>query len=83
MNAHDGPPERGRPGPTPGTGPTKSEIAKPTNQVAAYSTVARQRGAYACAWRHGFAFGFRDALRLAARRLPPETWHTLDRLADE
>lgn len=34
-------------------------------------------------YREGFARGFRDALRLAARRLPPETWPVLDALADE
>lgn len=34
-------------------------------------------------FREDFARGFRDALRLAARRLPPETWPTLDALADE
>jgi hypothetical protein len=38
---------------------------------------------HADVWREGFRRGFGDALRLAARRLPPETWHTLDALADE
>ena len=33
-------------------------------------------------WREGFAHGWRDALRLAARELPPETWSMLDKLAD-
>lgn len=39
-------------------------------------------GRYAHAWRYGFGCGFRDALRLAARELPPDTWHTLEQLAD-
>jgi hypothetical protein len=33
-------------------------------------------------WRDGFAHGFRDALRLAARELPPDTWAALDQLAE-
>lgn len=40
-------------------------------------------GRHADTFRWGFGCGFRDALRLAARELPPETWHTLDKLADE
>jgi hypothetical protein len=40
-------------------------------------------GRYAGAWREGFGYGFRDALRCAARELGPETWHTLGQLADE
>jgi hypothetical protein len=34
-------------------------------------------------WRDGFAYGFRDALRLAARELPPECWPVLHELANE
>lgn len=34
-------------------------------------------------WRDGFAYGFRDALRLAGRRLPPEARPIIDALADE
>jgi hypothetical protein len=33
-------------------------------------------------WREVFRRGARDALRLAARRLPPSTWAVLDELAD-
>jgi hypothetical protein len=40
-------------------------------------------GRYAHVWREGFGRGFRDALRLAARRLPPHTWPTLAELADQ
>jgi hypothetical protein len=34
-------------------------------------------------YREGFARGARDALRVAARQLPPETWPVLDALANE
>jgi hypothetical protein len=47
------------------------------------SAAGRHIGRYATAFRHGFGCGFRDALRLAARRLGPETWHTLAQLEDE
>ena len=47
------------------------------------TTAPRHIGGYASAWRHGFAYGFRDALRLAARRLPAEAWSVLDALASE
>jgi hypothetical protein len=40
-------------------------------------------GRFAGAWREGFGYGFRDACRLAARRLPPEYWHVVEALADE
>jgi hypothetical protein len=43
----------------------------------------RHAGSYAYAWREGFGYGFRDALRLAARRLPPECWHVMEALASE
>jgi hypothetical protein len=32
-------------------------------------------------YREGFEHGWCDALRLAARRLPPECWPVLDELA--
>lgn len=41
-----------------------------------------QLGRYGFGWRHGFAAGAIDALRLAARRLPPQAWNVLDDLAD-
>lgn len=50
--------------------------------IQTYNTQHRQGGRYADAWRHGFGHGFRDALRLAARELPVETWATLDALAE-
>jgi hypothetical protein len=50
------------------------------NQCNAYR---RHVGRYAAAWREGFGYGFRDALRLAGRRLPLECWAVLEQLADE
>ena len=49
----------------------------------AYSTTRRQCGRQADTYRWGFGRGFRDALRLAARRLPPEYWPVLDELASD
>ncbi len=64
------------------TTPDNAAPDRPRRRV--HSSAQRsRRGRYGCAWREGFGYGFRDALRLAARELPPETWHTLDRLADE
>jgi hypothetical protein len=38
---------------------------------------------YAHAWREGFCYGFRDALRLAAREInDPEVWVVLTRIAE-
>jgi hypothetical protein len=34
-------------------------------------------------WKHGFAAGAADALRVAGRRLPVETWHIVEALASE
>ena len=40
-------------------------------------------GRHADAWREGFAYGFRDALRLAQREIhDPAVWLALSRLAD-
>lgn len=84
-----GPPDRER-----GDGPI-SETARhhhhhqtttrhhPSSGVFDATTRRPQPACYAAAWRHGFGYGFRDALRLAGRRLGPEAWHTLSRLADE
>jgi len=58
--------------------PQKQKPAQPHSNAQ-----RRQCGQYADAWQRGFGYGFRDALRLAARELPPETWHTLEALADQ
>jgi hypothetical protein len=39
-------------------------------------------GRYATGWRHGFTAGALDALRLAGRQLPPESWVGIEQLAD-
>lgn len=43
----------------------------------------RGAGAYSQGWRAGFTAGAIDALRQAGRQLPPETWWTLDKLAQQ
>jgi hypothetical protein len=74
------PPERERPRNHHEPGPHHQ--GNSTFRATAYSTRHR-RGSYADTWREVYARGFRDALRLAARRLPPDTWETLDRLPDD
>jgi hypothetical protein len=48
-----------------------SQCNAPTRRSTNHSTM----------WRNGFRSGAIDALRLAGRALPPETWATLDELA--
>ena len=86
----EGPPGREEPGATPSTGPNhKSGITKPTNQaqpIAAHRPCRRTPavGRFVHAWREGFGYGFRDALRLAQRQIDdPAVWVVLDRLADK
>jgi hypothetical protein len=43
----------------------------------------RHIGRYASGWRDGFRAGAADALRVAGRRLPVETWHIVEELADQ
>jgi hypothetical protein len=53
--------------------------AKPAGRQCCHNTVGR----HADAWREGFGYGFRDALRLAAREIDdPAVWLVLDRLAE-
>jgi hypothetical protein len=85
MSRDLGPPERERPGAT-ASDRVNPEVRKPPSQP--HSAVKpnvgpRRCGRHADTFRWGFGCGFRDALRLAARRLPPETWDALDGLADE
>lgn len=77
MNARAGPPEKeaARNRHEPGRQPRNAF------HMPAYRAPRRQCGRYADAWREGFAVGFQDALRLAARELPPETWAVLEQLA--
>jgi hypothetical protein len=61
-----------------------ADTTRPDVDTAEISSRIRQRdhGRYARAWREGFTSGAVDALRCARRRLPPETWPTLEQLAD-
>ncbi len=47
------------------------------------SSTGPQRRRHGDVWREGYAYGFRGALRLAARELDdPHAWAVLDELAD-
>jgi hypothetical protein len=81
-----GPPDNERPGTTHSDRVNPEEVRKPPqlpHSAVKPNAADRHLGHYGGAWREGFGHGFRDALRIAARRLPPETWHTLAQLADE
>ena len=72
-----GPPNRGG-APIPGS----ADHHPQHRQSIATSDQHPQDNRFAGAWREGFGYGFRDALRLAARELPPETWAVLGDLAE-
>ena len=74
--------EKERPGAHHNAGPIRKSGPHQGHQPRPAYSRSRQCGRYADTWREGFAYGFRDALRLAARQLPPETWSTLAELAD-
>lgn len=49
-----------------------------------FNRPGRQCGRHADTFRWGFAHGFKDALRLAAREIDdPDVWAVLDRIADQ
>jgi hypothetical protein len=77
-----GPPDENGGAPTPENADHHHHQHRPLTRENRHSQFNRC-GGYAGAWREGFGTGFRDGLRLAARRLPPETWNTLEALADE
>jgi hypothetical protein len=83
----DGPPdwEKGG-GPNPGTArhhhPHKTTGHHPSSNSDGTSR-RPYSGCHATVWRQVYARGFRDALRLAERRLGPEAWLVLSALADE
>ena len=83
MTAREGPPGKERPGAHHNAGPIRKSGPHQDHQPASAYYKCRNFGRYAVAWREGFGAGFRDGLRLAARRLPPETWGTLEALVDE
>jgi hypothetical protein len=82
----------------PDTGPPEKDEGRVPNDPANVenpiattppNTAKHHQGGYrhssgADLWRDGFGCGFRDALRLAARRIDdPAVWVVLDRLADD
>jgi len=76
-------------GPPGGEGGPSAEPATTTPPNARQPSSPRRQccrntvGRHADAWREDFAYGFRDALRLAARELnDPALWLALSRLAD-
>ncbi len=80
------PPNEERPGATAGdrVNPEVRKPPSPPHSASDPSAAPRQCGRYADAWRWGFGHGFRDALRLAARRIDdPRVWMVLDELASD
>jgi len=45
------------------------------------NALTRRSTSHSGVWRNGFRTGALDALRSAARWLPPDTWSALDQLA--
>jgi hypothetical protein len=60
-------------------GPANAEVSTPITSTSKPITTR----CYAQGWRNGFAYGFRDAPRLAARRLPVDCQLVLDQIVDE
>jgi hypothetical protein len=84
MSRDSGPPDEGRPSvPEPRASHHHRRQSLTRNQQVQPNGAPRHLGRYAHAWREGFSYGFRDALRLAGRRLPPESWAVIEALADE
>lgn len=80
------PPEKGRaPAVRPGTPPPSPDTSRqPSDQRSFHASTRHcQIGRYAAGWRAGFRAGAVDALRVAGRRLPVETWHIVEALADQ
>jgi hypothetical protein len=68
--------------PPPSSSPTPTTTTKQKPGHAHCITGRRHIGRYASGWRDGFRAGAADALRVAGRHLPPETWHAIEALAD-
>lgn len=81
MTAREGPPGKERPGAHHSAGPIRKSGPHQNHQPPSAYNRSQHCGGYAGAWREGFAAGFLDGLRLAARRLPPEVWPVLEELA--
>jgi hypothetical protein len=77
------PPERVPPGTTPGdTTNTSTPAHIKTSGYFDPKTRRPRLGVYGTGWCDGFRAGAVDALRLAGRQLPPESWHVVEALAD-
>jgi hypothetical protein len=75
------PVSRGRPHSSPTPTPATAKKQKPGQQ---HCMPGRRRvGLYASGWRDGFKAGAADALRVAGRHLPAETWPVVEALASE
>jgi hypothetical protein len=61
-------------------GPSVKGLAKTHTRLHQGNATPRQCGDV---FREGFARGFRDGVRMAMRRLPPETWPALEALSSE
>jgi hypothetical protein len=64
-------------------GTASKGLAKTHTRQGKRITGDRHLGLYAAGWRDGFSAGAADALRVAGRHLPPETWHVVEALADQ
>jgi hypothetical protein len=84
MSARTGPPEddAARTVSPKRPGPCVKGLAK-THQRLQATTASRHIGRYTAGWRDGFTAGAADALRVAARHLPVETWHIIESLANQ
>jgi len=83
VTAREGPPEKERPDGSQAARPIQKSGPHQTHQPRPAYIRGHRQPRYADAWRRGFAQGFKDSLRLAARRLPAEYWQLLDDLASE
>jgi hypothetical protein len=95
MTASGAPPnDEGR---TPGPAFDQNVVSQPPSAPAHIKTSSRFDGTaprprctcaypprrYAGAWRSGFTRGAVDALRVAGKHLPIETWHIVEALTDQ
>ena len=84
MTPREGPPEddAARTASSNRPGPCVKGLAKSHQRLQA-TTVSRHIGRYTAGWRDGFTAGAVDALRVAGRYLPVETWHIIEQLANQ
>jgi hypothetical protein len=84
MSRDPGPPDEGRPSvPEPRASRHHRRQSLIKDQHPQGIAAPRHLGRYASGWRDGFTAGAVDALRCAGRRLPVETWHIIEDLAEQ